>query len=93
MYSGVPRLSPDSVSASEPAAVTRLGDPEIRHHRVAILQEDVRRLDIPVDHAVAVGVVEGVGHLARDPQGIIERQLLLARQPVRRDSPSTKGMT
>jgi len=45
---------------------------------VAALEQDVRRLDVAVHHAVAVRVAQRVGHLARDPQRVLERKLRLA---------------
>ena len=40
----------------------RQGDAEIRHQRLAIVQQDVFRLDVPMDDVVPVGVVERAGH-------------------------------
>jgi hypothetical protein len=34
-----------------------------------------------MDHAAVVRVVQRVGHLARDAQGVVERQLVVAPQP------------
>ena len=47
-----------------------------------IMQEYVLGLDIAVDHAVAVGVVERARHLAGDPDGVRNGELLLAGEPV-----------
>ena len=60
----------------------RLGDPEVRHHRVAALEQDVLRLDVAVDDAPAVRVAQRVGHLAGDPKRVVHRELLFAGQPV-----------
>jgi hypothetical protein len=46
------------------------GDPEVGHHRLAFLQQDVLGLDVAVDHALAVRVVQGTGHLAREFDGL-----------------------
>ena len=46
------------------------------------MEEDVFRLDVAVDDAVAVRVVERVGDLGGDPQRVLDRELLLAIQPV-----------
>jgi len=46
------------------------------------VQQDVLRLDVPVDHPLAVGVVQRLRHLGRDPDGVADRQLLLAGEPV-----------
>jgi hypothetical protein len=58
----------------------RQRDSEIRHHRAAIMQQDVLRLDVAVDHPVAVRVVEGVSDLGRDPHRFVDAQLRLAVQ-------------
>jgi hypothetical protein len=49
---------------------------------MAALEQDVLGLDVPVHDAPAVRVREGVGHLAADPQGVVDRKLLLAVEPV-----------
>jgi hypothetical protein len=46
------------------------------------VQQDVLRLDVAVDHAVAVGVVERARDLGGDPHRIADRELLLAHEPV-----------
>jgi hypothetical protein len=44
----------------------------------AILGEpDVARLEVPMDHAVLVGVLEGAAHLTAKAQHLVERQTLL----------------
>ena len=45
-------------------------------------QQDVLRLDVAVDDAVVVRVVERAGDLARDAQRVGHRQLPLAVEPV-----------
>jgi hypothetical protein len=50
-------------------------DPEVGHHRPAVVQQDVLGLDVPVDHPVPVGVVERVGHLPRDPDRLVHAEL------------------
>src|SRR6476661_6080935 len=70
MYCGVPRLIPLSVSrSSESDASAR-----------AAGEQDVLGLDVAVDHAVLVGVVERIGHLAGDAGGGVDGKLLLTGQ-------------
>ncbi len=45
-------------------------------------EQNVVRLDVPVDHATAVGVVEGIGHLGPDLRDIGRRKAPLAVQTV-----------
>ncbi len=59
----------------------RQGDSEVRHQRPAVVQQDVFRLDVPVDDLVAVGVIEGGGHFGRDPHRVGHRELLLPIEP------------
>ena len=56
------------------------GDAEVRHQRVPFMHQDVLGLDVAVDHSVCVRVREGAGHLARDTDGVVQRELALARQ-------------
>ena len=46
------------------------------------VQQDVLRLDVPVDDAVPVGVVEGAGDLGGYPDRIGDGELFLAIQPI-----------
>ena len=46
------------------------------------MQQDVLGLDVAVDHALPVGVVERRGHLGGDPDGVGDGELLLAVEPV-----------
>ena len=46
-----------------------------------------------MDEPRAMGVVQRVGDLARDPQRLVQRQLPLAVQPIPQRLPSTYGMT
>jgi hypothetical protein len=39
------------------------------------VQQDVLRLDVPVDHPVPVGIVQRVGHLGGDPDRLLDAQL------------------
>jgi hypothetical protein len=42
------------------------------------VQQDVLRLDVAVDHAVAVRVIQRIGHLGRDLDRFLDAELLLA---------------
>ena len=46
------------------------------------MQQDVLRLDVAVDHIVCVRVLQRIPDLARDAQRVVDRQLLLTREPV-----------
>jgi hypothetical protein len=49
---------------------------------MTLFEENVLRLDIPVHHVVAVRVIQRVGYLAGDLEGVLNRQLFLTIQPV-----------
>ena len=53
-------------------------DAEVGDDCATIVQEDVLRLDVAVDHSVAMGIVERAGDLGRYAYCIAERELLLA---------------
>jgi hypothetical protein len=55
-------------------------DAEVHHHRPPIVQQNVLGLDVAVDNAVSVRVVERVGNLARDPYRFVDAELRLAVQ-------------
>ena len=57
-------------------------NPEVGDDRVAAGQHDVLRLDVAVHNVVAVRIRQRVGDLARDLEGVIERQLRLPLQPL-----------
>jgi hypothetical protein len=56
-------------------------DPEVGDHRLAVVQQDVLRLEVAVDHPVPVRVV----HRARDghgkPHRLVDGELALALEP------------
>ena len=57
-------------------------DAEVGDERAAVVEQDVLRLDVAVDDAVPMGVVERARDLGGDPDGLADRQLLLAGHPV-----------
>ena len=60
---------------------------------MALLQQDVLGLDITMNNAEAVGMVERTGHLARYAHGLGDGQLALASRRSRSDWPRTTGIT
>jgi hypothetical protein len=76
----VPRVRPVSVSRSSSPPSAR--DPEVGHQRLPVRQQDVLRLDVPVDRAVPVGIVERQRRLAGDAHRVGDGQLALAPEPV-----------
>ena len=57
-------------------------DAEVGEHGLAFLDEDVLRLDVAVDEALAVRIVERTRHLLRDGDGFVEAKLVFAIQLV-----------
>ena len=55
------------------------------------LQEDVLRLDVAVHDALLVRVLERIGDLARDPERVLDRELLLTVQSVAQRLPVHEG--
>src|SRR5512143_899319 len=72
MYAGVPAA----------CGHDRLGDAKIRDNRMTGLEQDVLGLDVAMDDLVGVGVAERVGYLLRDLEGVVQRELWLAGQPI-----------
>ena len=52
------------------------------NERPVATQKDVRRLDIPVDDALVMRDLKRFGHIRRDPDGLIDRQLPLSIEPL-----------
>jgi hypothetical protein len=48
-------------------------EPEIDENRpVRAVQQDVRGLDVAVDEPLAVGVIDGLGHVGHQANGLAE---------------------
>ena len=58
----------------------RQRNPEIPYEWHAILKQDVLRLDVPMNHLLAMGVIERTRHGLGDLQRLFDRKLLLAIQ-------------
>src|SRR5206468_2314971 len=54
--------------------VDRAGDTEVAHHRMTGLEEDVLRFDVPMHDVPFVSVVQGIRHLARNAQRVLDRE-------------------
>ena len=58
-------------------------DAEVGDQGAAVAgEQQVLGLDVPMDHAVSVGVLERPGRLGGDPERRVHRELPLAPQPV-----------
>jgi hypothetical protein len=79
----VRRGSQRETRGGEPSVVVRhqLGDAEVGQQRVAAAEQNVLRLHVPVDDALAPGPDEGVGDLTSDRHRLVHRELVLAREP------------
>ncbi len=60
----------------------RARDPEVGDQGVPAAQQDVLRLDVPVDDPLPVGVGQRIGHLARELERLVHRELRLAIQAI-----------
>jgi hypothetical protein len=85
MYSGVPRLSEAEPGLGEPLAAGFAHgprDPEVGDQGVAVREQDVLRLDVPVHDALLVRVAEAICDFSRELQRVFDRELLLPVQSV-----------
>jgi hypothetical protein len=78
MYCGVPSESPVCVMRCAAGLLHGERDAEVGDQRLPIVQQDVLGLDVAVDHALAMCVVERAGHLAGDAHRVGDRQLTFA---------------
>ena len=58
-----------------------LRDAEVAYHCVSARQEHVRRLDIAVHDTFAVGVRQGIDHIAQNAHCVSDRQLAFPGEP------------
>ena len=99
MYCGVPITWPNSVNsvASVSDWSHRLGDAEVDHlgHRLAVVQCDqhVRRLDVAMNDALLVGVLDGLADRDEQLQPLSRRVSRWSSQYSVSGMPFTSSMT
>ena len=82
MYAGVPTTKPVPVIRRSVAAAVAEGDAEIGDDRLTLEQQDVLGLDVAMHDAARVGVIERLGHVARDRERRIDGKRSFAIQPL-----------
>jgi len=99
----VPRRLLRAHVVRRPHAQTRLGqprparpghrdrDPEVGDERLAAREQDVARLDVPVDHSLLVRDRQRRRHRRRDPHRLVHRKLLLPVDSVPKRLPLDVG--
>ena len=70
------------MSRSPPAALMARAMPKSATTACPLVQQDVLRLDVAMNDALAVGVAQRIRDLPCDAQCVIQRELLLAGDPV-----------
>ena len=93
MYAGVPRTSPLEDSGSTAARSIARASPEIAHRGPVALQEQVLRLDVPMEDILPVGMVDRRGDIGDDREHGRHRQLGSRSSRDRRFLPGTYGIT
>ena len=81
MYCGVPSERPVCVMRAPPAFEIASAMPKSATTGCPSLEQNVLGLEVAVDHAVRVRVVERAGDGDRDADRFVDRQLLLALEP------------
>ena len=69
----------ESASTSNPDSQS---DSKVRDDGLASLQQHIAGLDVAVNHALAVSIVECLGHIGGNLDSITDRKLMLAVEPV-----------
>jgi hypothetical protein len=72
-----PEAEPGLSHASTARGAHRERDPEVGYERLALRQQDVGGLDVPVDHAPLVRRLQRARHLLRQRDRLVDRQLML----------------
>jgi hypothetical protein len=65
-----------------PCARSCQRDAEVGHHRFTLKEQDIFRLDVPVNHAARMGVVQRRSNPPGDLDGFFNRQLPLLNEPL-----------
>ncbi len=73
MYCGVPSERPGLRHALTAGLLNGECDPKVGYHRVTILQQDVLRLDVAMDHIVSMRIAERICNFTSDLHRIRHR--------------------
>ena len=83
MYAGVPTTAPSCVRLESRSDSPRQAEVD-QPGTAEVVDQDVGRLDVPVQDPLAVGVVDGVGQVAEDPGGGRRVEAMMVAIPVQR---------
>ena len=89
MYCGVPSDSPVCVIRAPPALRNRQRDAEVRHEGLPLVHQDVLGLEVAVNDAVPMRVVERARNGGGNAQGFVEPSCFSRVRRARSVSPST----
>ena len=82
MYAACRARGPSAVSAIAACGAHGARDAEVGDQRVPVCEQDVLRLDVAMDDALRVRVVQGLGRPRARSERVVERELLLALEPL-----------
>jgi hypothetical protein len=68
--------------AAAPTGAHGERDAEVGHDGLAGLKQNVRGLDVAMDHALGVSVVQGLRDVGRDADSLVDRKLSLSIEPL-----------